>query len=682
MSRFVVEDDAPPAERFVIESEPPTTPKESPFRTAGRSDPVRGVTSTLQGPAMNWADEGLATVQAGIDRVTRGIPFGQAREQWLDYYRGGADQFQKDNPILAPTLQVGAGIATGMGLKSLLARGGVAVPTVAGLVNPTTTAGRVATAALAGGGSGAIGGAGSADSVEEVPMGALTGAAFGAGAGAAANIVGQGAGAAGRNIVARTANSRIVQDRVRDGGTGSGVARKVEEWADDLARRRLAVALARDGRTPEQVAEELRKLGPDAALVTGGGKNVSNLLDTVATAPGRTADTVEQAIRDQQRGVATRLTRVAGESLGIGRAQFNDTIETLAARRSQDAAPLYERLRQITLDADDELAGLVRRAQSQGADRIARSIAETRGVPFTLSAVSGARPGTLGVGVTPGSRVSMSDLDYLKEGLDDLIRKQTDAAGNVSRQGYALMDLRRQLLTKVDGMTVDGRTGQSLYRQARDAFAGPSALIDAAETGRRVMRMDGTSIERSVRDMTESELQAFRLGAFESIREMVGTQGGQTQLMKMWREPKTQEKLRLVMPGVRTYQEFADAVMGEARRRAQLEGAARGAQTAGRLMRQGDEDAAAADALLDLGGAVVSRDPRGILRTGRNLYGRVVMPEPVRDRIGSLLLTQGDDAQGLLGGLPSYMDAENARRAAAATRSGLLGGFLTNSITQ
>jgi hypothetical protein len=64
----------------------------------------------------------------------------------------------------------------------------------------------------------------------------------------------------------------------------------------------------------------------------------------------------------------------------------------------------------------------------------------------------------------------------------------------------------------------------------------------------------------------------------------------------------------------------------------------------------------------------------------RNLYGRTVMPEPVRDQIGSMLLTRGPQAQGLLGDLSRYVDDANSRRAAAAARSGLLGGVGINSL--
>lgn len=628
----------------------------------------RAFINVAQGPLFGFADELGGAVAAGVDKITGrnpGMSFGDLYARYRDVARGGSEQFQKDHPVLAPAMQVAAAMGTGVGL----ARAAPAAPILA----PTTAAGRIGAAAAAGGVSGAAGGAGDAESMADVPMGMLTGGALGAATGGALNAAGQGSGALGRNIVGRAANTRIVQDRVRDTGFGGGVARGIANTADDLAMQRVAVALARDGRTPEQVAARMRTLGPDTPLAVGAGKNTRDLLDTMATMPGRTANEVERAIRVQQAGRAGRLTRAAQDALGTNGARLNDTVEALVEQRAQAAAPLYAQLRQVTLEADDTLASLIQRAQSQGADRIARNIAETRGAPFTLANVAESRPGTLGVGVTPGTRVSMSDLDYLKEGLDDLIRKQTDAAGSVSRQGYALINLRSSLLNHLDDAT------NGLYRRARDAFAGPSALIDAAEAGRRAMRMDDVGIQGLTRGMSQSELEAFRVGAFESIRAKVGKEGGQTELLKMWKEPATQEKLRALFPDMRSYREFAAEVAKEARRKS-IETVGRGSQTASRQARMDDEAAGFLSGAVDAGTALKMGNPLGVMSAARNLYGRTVMPEPVRDRIGGLLMTQSQDAPALLGDLSRYVQAEQSRRAAAAARSGLLGGVGINSL--
>jgi hypothetical protein len=75
-----------------------------------------------------------------------------------------------------------------------------------------------------------------------------------------------------------------------------------------------------------------------------------------------------------------------------------------------------------------------------------------------------------------------------------------------------------------------------------------------------------------------------------------------------------------------------------------------------------------------------SGNPLAFMQSVRNLYGRTVMPEQVRDRIGSMLMTRGPETQGLLGDLSRYVDEEQARRAAQAARGGLLGGALGSGL--
>lgn len=663
-------------------------PKENAFKAAGRKDPVRAVTSTLQGPAMNWADEGLAAVQGGIDRVFKGIPFDQARQQWRDYYRGGVEQFQSDNPVLAPALQVGASLATGMGARDLLMRGGMTVPTVASAINPTTALGRVGTAALAGAGAGAVGGAGSAETMADVPLEATKGAALGGITGGAVNAIGQGAGAVGQNVVARGANSRIIQDRIREGGAGAGAAQRVVDWADDLAKRRLAVALARDESTPEKVAARLRKLDPnEARLADAAGENTRGLLDTVAIAPGRTTNRVEMAIRQRQAGRPDRLMDVVEQGLGTGGARLSPTLAALDESRRAAAAPLYRQLDDVSIEVDGELAELLKRAKSAFGD--AQKIAAVNGqkfeLPEALKAIeqgAGQTRRSLGVPVEgPGApSVNFRQLDTLKRSLFDIedanINPET---GRLNEFGNAVKNLRRALVDKVDAATVNPQTGQSIYAAARAAYAGPTELRIAANLGTQAMSKDAWKIRELTDGMSESELEAFRVGAAEALRKKIGTEAGQTSLLKMWKEPATQDKLRELFPDVRTYREFAARVAGEARLKP-FEAVGRGSATASRQSRQENEGAAMLQGMADLGSAAAGRSPLSLIPAVRALYGRTVMPEPVRDRIGSLLMTPSPQVPGLLGDLSRYVAQEDARRAAAAARTGLLGGVTINSL--
>lgn len=650
------------------------------FKEAGKSDPVRSVISTLQGPLMNFADEGLAAVQGGIDRVFKGIPFDTARQQWRDYYRGATEGFAQDNPVLAPVLQAGAGMATGV---AGAARG---LPTVASVLAPTTAAGRIGTAALAGAGAGALGGAGSAEKLADVPAEAAKGAALGGITGGMLNAVGQGGGAVGRNIIGRAGNSRIVQDRLRDTGIGGTFARSVANTADDLAMQRVATAMQRDGMTADQVAARLRTLGPDTPLAVGAGKNTRDLLDTMATMPGRTSDDAEKLIRQQQAGRADRLIGAAQKGLGTNGARLSQTLASLDEMRSAAAAPMYAQIRDVGVGVDDELGRLLERARPAFAE--AEKLARVKGVPFDLpDAIKVAadarrtRP-TLSNMLTepaPPPTVRLGQLDTLKRSLYDMEQANINPeTGRLTEYGNALKALRQAIVKKADDATRD-ETGRSLYEAARNVYAGPSELRAAANLGSQVITKPGWKIDDLTKGLGDAELQAFRIGAMESLREKLGREGGQTEILKMWKEPATQERLRAIFPDLRTYREFAAEVAKEARRKS-IETVGRGSQTAARQARMDDESAGFLSGAVDAGTALKMGNPLGVMSAARNLYGRTVMPEPVRDRIGGLLMTQSQDAPALLGDLSRYVQAEQSRRAAAAARSGLLGGVGINSL--
>ncbi|MFH7359917.1 hypothetical protein RA266_28600, partial [Pseudomonas syringae pv. tagetis] len=75
------------------------------------------------------------------------------------------------------------------------------------------------------------------------------------------------------------------------------------------------------------------------------------------------------------------------------------------------------------------------------------------------------------------------------------------------------------LIDELDKATTNPQTGVSIYKQARDAYAGPSQMIDTANLGRRAMGGNDASVAEATKGMTDSELRAFRVGAFESLRD-------------------------------------------------------------------------------------------------------------------------------------------------------------------
>lgn len=590
------EEQARPGGSFTLEV-PPPAPRANPFREAGARMPTSGraLMNAAQGPTFGFADELSANLQGGIDWATRGIPFQQARQQWRDIYRGGSDSYQKEHPWLA----AGGQIAMSLPMGGALAKGAAMIP-----------GGALVRSAGIGGVSGALTGAGNADEMGDVPggagFGALTGVAFG---GLTQGVL-SGAGAIKRQIA----------PRVFKGG----------KTAEEFARSRVAEALRRDGLDEAAVRAKMAELGPNATVMDAAGRNAHSLTDTFAQMPGKTKDRVAAIAEQNKIGRFDMLDDAARANLGTGGARLHTTVAELEAQRKVAADPLYAAFRNTQVPVDDELAAIVER--SRPAMGIARRIAGMKGTEFTLNA-------------KPGEVSSFTQLDQLKRGLYDLQERYRDPiTGKLNEQGRAASDLRRALIDKMDRIFTD-KNGQSLYKAARDAYAGPSELIDAARLGAKAMTTDAWKLDDALAGMSQSEAEAFRIGAMEALRKKVGSQSGQTNLLNYKYDRNTLEKLQALFPDEGSFKRFAVSLDSAKKIKEGAEKiAGRGSQTFERLQTASDEGNAAIREMLGAGLEAKAGNPVGLIDRAFRIYGRARTPESVRDAVGSTMLSRDPNA--------------------------------------
>jgi hypothetical protein len=540
---------------------------------------------------------------------------GDLYTRYRDVARGASESYGKENPVLSTAMQVGASLP----LMGLYRAAESALPAAAGAL------GMARNAAVVGAASGALGGAGNAETMADLPGDAALGGVTGGVLSGVMSGVGSGVRAAARNVTAR----------------GS------EKTAADLARERVAAAFARDGRTAEQAMLRSQKMGPEARVVDLGKKNTRDLLDTMATMPGRTTDRAETMIRNRQVGRAGRIVEGA-QGMAGGRVMANELAD-LTEQQARNAGPLYEAVRNVPVAADGNLQRILQRPVLQDAIAQARVAAANADEAFP--------------DIKAGEAVPMAVWDRIKRGLDDVIglKKRGLDAGTANNAAKSTLSdavrTKQELLRYLDEAVPD-------YKRARDAFSGPAALKDAMEDGTALFSRSAADIRSALGDLSQSEQDAFRVGAMQALRDKVGTESGQTSVLKFWKEPATRERLQAVFPDTRTFRQFQARLLSEGQLKLS-ETAGRGSQTAGRLSRMDDEGAAFLSAAAETGGALSSASPAGMLSAVRGMYGRTVMPETVRDQIGQMLLTRGPEAQSLLGDLSRYVTAEEARRAAA-----------------
>jgi hypothetical protein len=339
----------------------------------------------------------------------------------------------------------------------------------------------------------------------------------------------------------------------------------------------------------------------------------------------------------------------ADTALGTQGAQFQQSIDVFSEMRRIESEPFYRVVDQAFVKVDENLMKLLKRSEAlQGA---AELLYKTKtGETIDLSKLQ------------LGERVPMNVLDTLKQSLFDSARTLKQSGGG--QQANAYDDVRVKLIKELSDKSPKFG-GRSAYAQAMEKWAGPSQMMDAAELGRKAMTGDIVNFQQELRGLTDSELAAFSVGALQALRQKTGTEAGQTSLLKMWKEPATQERLKAVFG--KNYRQFAAAVASEARLKG-LESAGRGAQTAARAAGMADLDVAP---VMQAGQAVATGNVPGMVTSISNLFGQVKTPEAVRNQMGRMLLSR--DQQKLID-LSESLRLLNEARSRAAGTGGYIGG--------
>jgi hypothetical protein len=632
--------------------------RKSPAYEAGaKASPFeKKLLTAMQGPTFGLYDELLGAIAAPLSAVTEGKPLSQAYQEKRDYARGAAASYSQENPYTSMGLQAAATLPT-MFASAPLRVGqainrGIVTPAMEAIsprlaqfqryLTQAPAAGqvmgmgqRMSQASAAGLGYGMLGGLGTSEgeTIGEIAKDVAKSGAVASVVGPISQPVMSVLGATGRQIAARVSPAR----------------------AETYAQQKVAEALLRD--TPPELLESafgmsqarMGKLGAEARIADVGGANMRQLLDTIATLPGETKQALERAIRERQAGRAGRLVTAADTALGTQGAQFQQSIDVFNDMRRIESEPFYRVIDQAVVKVDDNLMKLLKRSEAlQGA---AELLYKTKtGETIDLSKLQ------------LGERVPMNVLDTLKQSLYDSAQTLKRAGGG--QQANAYDDVRVKLIKELSDKSPKFG-GRSAYAQAMEKWAGPSQMMDAAELGRKAMTGDIVNFQQELRGLTLSEMDAFRIGALQALRQKTGTEAGQTSLLKMWKEPATQERLKSVFGN--DYRVFAAAVAKEARLK-NFESAGRGSQTAARAAGMTDLDVAP---VMQAGQAVATGNVPGMITSMSNLFGQVKTPEAVRNQMGRILLSR--DQQKLLD-LSESIRRLNEARSRAAGSGGYIGG--------
>jgi hypothetical protein len=471
------------------------------FGSAALQGLTFGFSDEIQARAMEAAGQGtyeqnLASIQAAK----------QAYEQEFPYRALGAEVLGS-----IPTMFVGGAGAV---------RGLQAAQRVLPSISVPRQVGAAGGAAVSGATTGALTGAGTAQPggrIEGAQSGAQTGAALGAAGQQAARIIPQVPGIRqaiefGREKVglptdfARRADVKLLQSLQRDGVNL------------DEAMRRISV-IKQGGYKPETIIEL-------------GGENTRRLADLVAQYPGA-SQAARELIETRSAGAPGRIITDFREAFRVNADAF-DLSEQLIQQRNAASRPLYEQAyREGGVVSDKRFDSYFKLTPFKDAYKTARELAEFDGIDLPEKIEDLAKLGG------PDLRT----LDYIKRGLDDVLYVKKGPTGGTGKQILGrLEEKRREFVGLID------EVGPDSYKAARRAFAGPTEVRNAIDTGKEFAKLDPRELKKQFDNLSDAEQEGFKIGVFDAIRTNIdkGADGVDV-LRRVWKSTEKQSQIRALL---------------------------------------------------------------------------------------------------------------------------------------
>lgn len=432
------------------------TAKPQPFKSRWYDVPR----AALQGLTLGTAGEIGAGIAAGAATVAsklsgRDESFGDIYTDMHKNIGDEAREFSDDSPVTAATAEVLGGLATGTvsGAKVL----GNQV-----LRNMPKWLSAAGLGAVEGG----IYGAASAELGERAKGGA-TSAAIGA--------------------VAAPVGGLVIEKTLGTAGNITGaVARKATETPRGTANRVLKDVGESSGLTPDELAARYEALGPEGRVL-----DIDESLRATGRAIGDKLGPAKRQMRDavegRQLGQIDRLSAKIQQTTGTNAAEFADTVAAIAARRAENASPLYNEVWE-SAQPSELMIELANRPSLKAALRKGAKLAADAGEDVT--------------------EASFKQYHFAKMALDDIIGARLRNGNKTSAR--TLIQLKNELLKEMDEVAPQ-------YKQARDIYAGDSALIESGERGLRFYKMTADEMDDLVAGLSQSEKEMFRRGAVKAI---------------------------------------------------------------------------------------------------------------------------------------------------------------------
>ena len=509
--------------------------------------------------------------------------------------------------------------------------------------------------------------------------------------GAAGGVAGQAAGELiGRGLSYLSPLVRYVRGIGGQNATDKAAVREV--------LRRIEQSDKSGGPTAQEMLD-LHNATPDKPLTLAdvGGENMLALAGRLARTPGESRQIITQATNERQLGAMGRLVSDVDSGLAGGSAY--DAATALAQSRATAAKPLWEKAfaEPVTLDKVRNVQQFITDPIGQRALQRGLRIAQLESMgeggmgihPEQLGATRSPQTGhwIIDPRVASGEKApSMMLLHAVKKGYDTIVegmRDKTTGRLNITDPLVrATNDARAEYVKRL-------RATFPAYRDALDAWSGPSQSMDALRRGQKFLTQRPEEIARQVGDLKGNDLEFFKMGAADTLRTRLMKGGpASDEARKVIQHQYMRDQLRPMFKSDAELDKFVKSVEAEGRMHHTFREVLKGSPTAQRLA---EDTSPEAEAFTTAGHAAVQGahgNYLGAVTNGlRAMAALARSPDPQLNAAVARLLTSPLNQPGsagldilrnysaLLPQTRNYV-LEGARRAAAlgAPAAGLLAG--------
>ena len=480
--------------------------------------------SLAQGATFSGADE--------LEAMIRSMAGQGSYEQNVAALNLAKMQYERENPKMALTGEVLGGLPYAAVPFLGAARYAQMAKTASPLARAAVTgAAQVGTGAI----TGALAGAGSAD-IGERMAGAKLGGTVGGIAGAAIPAATKTLGAVGSKAVDVTAGIPGVQ-RV---GQAIGAATGQSIDYANRAKEKLLEAMARDKTQLSDIDAVLRSATKPVGIVDVAGENVRSLADVAQKYPGVARQEGRIALEERGAGQADRIKSDISTYLGDFTDPFDFTAQ-VAQRQRQAANPLYKSAYQYGEVTDPEVLKFLELPQFKQGLKEAENLLAAKGEVVDLS------------------RPTVEALDNMKQGIDALIEKETDAVtGKVTKLGSIYINKKNEFLKALDDAVPD-------YGKARQAFAGDAEIIEATRNGQNFFKLTPAQAQREFASLNPSQQEAYRIGAIDALKNNIDKAKDTADVRKrIFGSVQERDRIKTLFPDADSFNSFERDMTTEA----------------------------------------------------------------------------------------------------------------------